>query len=174
MTEGEYDAVEGFRDRGGNLMFLSANNFFWRIDLHGRTMTRVAKWRELGRPEAGLLGVQYIGNDMGEHRGPWLVGPDGGEELDLRRRPARARQRVLERGDRDRRRRAELAARHAGAGGDPEPARPRHDRAHDLLRDAGRREGVRRGRLHARRRRFGKPAVQRLLANLWKQLAEER
>ena len=33
VTEGEYDAVEGFRDRGGNLMFLSANNFFWRIDL---------------------------------------------------------------------------------------------------------------------------------------------
>jgi hypothetical protein len=76
VTEGEYDAVEGFRDRGGNLMFLSANNFFWRIDLNGRTMTRVDKWRDLGRPEAGLLGVQYIGNDRGEHRGPWLVGPD--------------------------------------------------------------------------------------------------
>jgi hypothetical protein len=75
VTRGEYDAVEGFRDRGGNLIFLSANNFFWRIDLNGRTMTRVKKWRELGRPEASLLGVQYIGNDMGEHRGPWLVGP---------------------------------------------------------------------------------------------------
>ena len=75
VTEGEYDAVEGFRDRGGNLIFLSANNFFWRIDLQGRTMTRVAKWRDLGRPEASLLGVQYIGNDRGEHRGPWLVGP---------------------------------------------------------------------------------------------------
>ncbi len=36
-------------------------------------MTRVAKWRELGRPEASLLGVQYIANDMGEHRGPWLL-----------------------------------------------------------------------------------------------------
>lgn len=79
VTEGEYDAVEGFRDRGGNLIFLSANNFFWRIDLHGRTMTRVQKWRELGRPEASLLGVQYIGNDMGEHRGPWLVGPAAAE-----------------------------------------------------------------------------------------------
>src|SRR5215210_7027054 len=73
VTRGEYDAVQGFRNRGGNLMFLSANNFFWRIDLRGRTMTRVAKWRDLGRPEASLLGVQYIGNDMGEHRGPWLV-----------------------------------------------------------------------------------------------------
>jgi hypothetical protein len=73
VTKGEYDAVESYRDHGGNLMFLSANNFFWRIDLNGRTMTRVRKWRELGRPEASLLGVQYIANDMGEHRGPWLV-----------------------------------------------------------------------------------------------------
>jgi len=75
VTRREYDAVQDFRNRGGNLMFLSANNFFWRIDLRGRTMTRVAKWRDLGRPEASLLGVQYIGNDMGEHRGPWLVDP---------------------------------------------------------------------------------------------------
>jgi hypothetical protein len=75
VTKREYDAIEGFRDRGGNLIFLSANNFFWRIDLQGSTMTRVKKWRELGRPEASLLGVQYIGNDQGERRGPWLVRP---------------------------------------------------------------------------------------------------
>jgi hypothetical protein len=73
VTRDEYDAVRRFRDLGGNLAFLSANNFFWRIDLRAGVLTRVAKWRELGRPEAGLLGVQYIGNDMGEHRGPWLV-----------------------------------------------------------------------------------------------------
>jgi hypothetical protein len=76
VTTREYDAVEGFRDRGGNLIFLSANNFFWRIDVDGRTMTRVRQWRDLGRPEASLLGVQFIGNDEGEHRGPWLVLPD--------------------------------------------------------------------------------------------------
>ena len=73
VTRHEYDAVRDFRDRGGNLMFLSANNFFWRIDLHGNVMHRIAQWRDLGRPESSLLGVQYIGNDMGEHRGPWLV-----------------------------------------------------------------------------------------------------
>jgi hypothetical protein len=73
VTRGEYDAVEGFRDRGGNLVFLSANNFYWRIDLRGNVMTRVDQWRDLGRPEAALIGAQYIGNDMGEHRGPWLV-----------------------------------------------------------------------------------------------------
>jgi len=73
VTTAEYDAVEGFRDRGGSLVFLSANNFFWRIDLDHGLMTRVSKWRDLGRPEASLLGVQYIANDMGEHRGPWLL-----------------------------------------------------------------------------------------------------
>ena len=73
VTRAEYDAVRGFRDRGGSLAFLSANNFYWRIDLHGDAITRVDQWRDLGRPEASLLGAQYIGNDMGEHRGPWLV-----------------------------------------------------------------------------------------------------
>jgi len=71
VTTGEYDAVEGFRDRGGSLVMLSADNFFWRIDLQNGVMTRIAKWRELGRPEAALLGVQYIGNDTGTHRGAW-------------------------------------------------------------------------------------------------------
>ena len=32
VTTREYDLVEGYRDLGGNLMFLSANNFFWRVD----------------------------------------------------------------------------------------------------------------------------------------------
>jgi len=73
VTAHEYDAVEGFRNLGGSLVMLSADNFMWRIDLDHGVMTRVAKWREIGRPEAALLGVQYIGNDMGEHRGPWLL-----------------------------------------------------------------------------------------------------
>jgi N,N-dimethylformamidase beta subunit-like protein len=73
VTEDEYDTVTEFRDRGGKLAFLSANNFFWKIRVRGRTMTRVAKWRDLGRPEAALLGVQYRANDRGGHRSPWLV-----------------------------------------------------------------------------------------------------
>ena len=32
VTTALYDLVEGFRDLGGNLMFLSANNFFRRVD----------------------------------------------------------------------------------------------------------------------------------------------
>jgi hypothetical protein len=36
-------------------------------------MHLVGIWRELGRPEAALIGVQYLANDSGEHRGPWIV-----------------------------------------------------------------------------------------------------
>jgi hypothetical protein len=73
VTAREYAAVRGFRDRGGNLVFLSANNFFWRVDLRSGAIWRIAKWRDLGRPEAALIGVQYIKNDMGESRGAWIV-----------------------------------------------------------------------------------------------------
>ncbi|HEX6700561.1 MAG TPA: N,N-dimethylformamidase beta subunit family domain-containing protein [Gaiellaceae bacterium] len=77
VTAAEYDHVTRFRDLGGNLAFLSADNFFWRIDLRGNVMTRIAKWRNLGRPEAGLIGVQYNGNDRGGRRGAWLVRKGG-------------------------------------------------------------------------------------------------
>ncbi|HEY1365672.1 MAG TPA: M23 family metallopeptidase [Gaiellaceae bacterium] len=73
VTEHEYDVVTRFRDLGGNLAFLSANDFFWKIELSGRVMTRVARWRDLGRPEAALIGVQYRGNDRGGHQGPWIL-----------------------------------------------------------------------------------------------------
>jgi hypothetical protein len=73
VTTHEYDLIQGFRDRGGNLMFLSANNFFWKVVKHGGTLHRVAQWRDLGRPEAALIGVQYRGNDEGQRRGPYVV-----------------------------------------------------------------------------------------------------
>jgi hypothetical protein len=75
VTQHEYDAVTNYRDRGGNLLFLSANNFFWKITISNNVMTRVAKWRDLGRPEAALIGVEYYHNDLGEHRGSWVVRP---------------------------------------------------------------------------------------------------
>jgi hypothetical protein len=61
VTTHEYDIVTDFRNRGGNLMFLAANNFFYRVDINGDVMTRVGRWRDVGRPEAQLVGVQYIG-----------------------------------------------------------------------------------------------------------------
>jgi hypothetical protein len=69
----EFDVVTSFRDRGGNLMFLSANNFFYRTIKHGEVMTRTARWRLFGRPESALIGVQYFGDDAGQHKGPWIV-----------------------------------------------------------------------------------------------------
>jgi hypothetical protein len=73
VTTHEYDAVVAFRDLGGNLMFLSANNFFWRIVQRGEMLRRTATWRSLGRPEAALIGVQYRANDRGAHRGAFVV-----------------------------------------------------------------------------------------------------
>jgi hypothetical protein len=71
VTRGEYDAVAGFRNLGGNLMFLSANNFFWRVDRQGTRLRRIAQWRRLGRPEAALIGVEYVANGRG--RAPYTV-----------------------------------------------------------------------------------------------------
>ena len=46
-------------------MFLSANNFFWKVERRGSLLRRTAQWRTLMRPEAGVLGAQYRGNDQG-------------------------------------------------------------------------------------------------------------
>ena len=59
VTSHEYDLVRDYRDSGGNLMFLSANNFFWRVERVGEVIVRASRWRDLGRPEAALVGVQY-------------------------------------------------------------------------------------------------------------------
>ena len=61
VTEHVYDIVQAFRDRGGNLAFYSANNFFYRVARSGATLTRAGRWRDLGRPEAALVGAQYVG-----------------------------------------------------------------------------------------------------------------
>jgi hypothetical protein len=73
VTRREYDVVERYRDLGGNLMFLSANNFFWRVERSGRLLRKVRKWRDLDRPEAALIGVQYLANDEGRRKGYYVV-----------------------------------------------------------------------------------------------------
>ena len=74
VTTHEYDVVTSFRNHSGNLMFLSANNFFWQVRIHGDVMTRVARWRDIGRPEAALIGVEYFDWDHATgRRGPWIV-----------------------------------------------------------------------------------------------------
>ncbi len=73
MTSHAYDVVERYRDLGGRLIFLSANNFFWKVERSGSTLRRVKLWRTDARPEAGLLGVQYRANDDGKGQGPYTV-----------------------------------------------------------------------------------------------------
>ena len=73
VTAKLYDLVEGFRDLGGNLLFLSANNFFRRVDRHDHVLTLIDEWRDLGRPEAALLGNQYLASDRGQKRAPFTV-----------------------------------------------------------------------------------------------------
>jgi hypothetical protein len=73
VTSHEYDVVQRFRDLGGNLMFLSANNFFWKVDKTGQVLHKIGKWRDAGRPEAALIGVQYRANDDGQRQGLFTV-----------------------------------------------------------------------------------------------------
>lgn len=73
VTEHEYDVVQRYRDDGGNLMFLAANNFFWNVRRDGHLLTKVALWRNLGRPEAALVGAQYVASDYGARQGGYLV-----------------------------------------------------------------------------------------------------
>jgi len=66
VTEAEYDAVSRYRNLGGHLAFLSANNFFWRVNRVGNRLNRIGLWRDLGRPESALVGVQYFTWNQGK------------------------------------------------------------------------------------------------------------
>ena len=72
VTGREFGLITAYRNMGGNLMFLSANNFYWRVERRGTRLNLIAMWRELGRAEAALVGVQYV--TYGSHlRGPYVV-----------------------------------------------------------------------------------------------------
>ena len=73
VTEHERDLIESYRNLGGNLAFLSANNFFWQVRREGRVLRRTRLWRDLGRPESAVLGVQYRANDDGRVQRPFIV-----------------------------------------------------------------------------------------------------
>jgi hypothetical protein len=73
VTGRAYRLVRRFRDLGGNLMFLSADSFYWRVVRRGGAIRRKASWRSLGRPEAALVGAQFAGNDGGRRQGPYVV-----------------------------------------------------------------------------------------------------
>jgi hypothetical protein len=68
-----YDVVRRYRDLGGRLMFLSANNLFWKVKREGSLLRRVAMWRSLGRPEASLVGAQWVASNYGSVQAPYVV-----------------------------------------------------------------------------------------------------
>jgi len=73
VTKTLYDVVTAYRNRGGNLAFLSANNFFRRVERRGEVLKLIDEWRDLHRPEAALCGVQYLASDRGGRQQPFLV-----------------------------------------------------------------------------------------------------
>lgn len=61
VTSHVFDLMEHYRDGGGNLAFLSANNFFYSVQAYRDRIVGRTRWRSLGRPEAALVGAQYAG-----------------------------------------------------------------------------------------------------------------
>ena len=88
VTSHTFDLITAYRNAGGNLAFLSANNFFYKVKVSGNTMTGRIPWRKVGRPEAALVGAQYAGWDEGDYpnkpyritntaAAPWLFNGTG-------------------------------------------------------------------------------------------------
>jgi len=73
VSDHVYDVVRRYRDLGGRLMFLSANNFSWKVQREGQLLRRVGMWRNLGKPEASLVGVQWAAGNSGPARRQYVV-----------------------------------------------------------------------------------------------------
>jgi hypothetical protein len=73
LTKHAYDVIERYRNVGGNLAFLAANNLYRRVDRIGQRLVRRKLWRTLGRPEARIVGVQYVGSDHGQRQAGYTV-----------------------------------------------------------------------------------------------------
>ena len=72
-TRREFLAVQRFRDLGGNIASLSANAFFWMVEREGAAIRRTRLFRDVGLPEAALLGVGYRASDDGRTFGSYVV-----------------------------------------------------------------------------------------------------
>jgi hypothetical protein len=73
VTTRAYDVVQRFRDRGGRLMFLAAKNFLWKVARDGQGLRRGGLWRSLNRPEAALVGAQWVSGSRAVGRGRFVV-----------------------------------------------------------------------------------------------------
>ena len=73
VTEHELDVIIRYRNLGGNLAFLAANNLFWDVRIDPPLMTKVGLWRDRGRPEGALTGGHYVGSNHGAVQKPFVV-----------------------------------------------------------------------------------------------------
>ena len=73
VTARAYDIVQRYRDRGGRLMFLAAKNFLWKVRREGPVLRRAQLWRRLKRPEAALVGAQWVASNRSAGRGRFVV-----------------------------------------------------------------------------------------------------
>jgi hypothetical protein len=44
-----------------------------KVVRRGSILRRINQWRDLGAPEAAIVGAQYVANDLGQHQGPYEV-----------------------------------------------------------------------------------------------------
>ena len=74
VSEHVWDAIASYRNRGGNLAFLSANDFFYRVERRGNRLYRTGRWRDAGRSESALIGETYVGWFKNRYRNrPYVV-----------------------------------------------------------------------------------------------------
>jgi hypothetical protein len=74
VTAHMYDVIQSYRDRGGNLAFLSANNFYYRVERRGRRLYKIGHWSDVGRSGETLGGLVYVGWSKNRFRNrPYVV-----------------------------------------------------------------------------------------------------
>ena len=90
VTTHEYNVIQRYRNLGGNLMFLSANNFFWHTVKGGKTMRRTAAVRRSRAARVQpFVGVQLIASGGGRHRGPYRILRSAAWRMAVRRNRSR-------------------------------------------------------------------------------------
>jgi hypothetical protein len=88
VTPQIYRAIARYRNLGGHLAFLSANNFFYRVVRRGHRIFRTGRYRDLGMDSARITGARYVGwfegkypthpyTVTGAELAPWLFAGTG-------------------------------------------------------------------------------------------------
>ena len=134
VTTREYD-VEGFRDRGGSLVMLSADNFCWRIDVVPGVMTRVARVARHRATRSVTARESSTSGTTGRESGRLAPARGARDGAGSSRRPGggRAGGAFSNAGIEIDHTAPSSPARDAGDRRASEPPRPEHDRSDDLL-----------------------------------------